>query len=104
MYALNELWSGSITPSERGYREGSHYAELTKQASESEELFYRELSPSGKKAFDQYYNLHLQLSDISERDSFIRGYRLGARMLLDVIGQYDAPMVQVNELLKSGSS
>ena len=101
MYALNELWSGSITPSERGYHKGSEYAQLTQQAAENEELFYRELSPSGKKAFDQYYNLRLQLSNISERDSFIRGYRLGARMLLDVIGQYDAPMVQVNEMLGS---
>lgn len=103
MYALNELWNGSITPSERGYREDSQYAELTRQSSEISALFYRELSPSGQKAYEQYYSLQMQLSDISERDSFIRGFRLGTQLLLDAIGHYDAPMVQVNELTSSSS-
>ena len=36
--------------------------------------------------------------DVSECDTFIRGFRLGARMILDVVGDYDSPMLQVNEM------
>ncbi len=98
MYVLDELWRGEITPSERGYRKDSHYAELARQANETAGIFYQELSEVGKKAYDAHSTQESKLADISECDSFIRGFRLGARMILDVVGDYDSPMVQVNEM------
>ena len=50
MYVLDELWRGEITPSERGYRKDSPYAALVRQANETADIFYKELSPVGKKA------------------------------------------------------
>ena len=52
MYVLEDLWKGKITPSERGYRKDSPYAELVRQANETADIFYKELSPVGKKAYD----------------------------------------------------
>ena len=98
MYVLDELWRGEITPSERGYRKDSPYAALVRQANETADIFYKELSPVGKKAYDEHSTQESKLADISECDSFIRGFRLGARMILDVVGDYDSPMVQVNEM------
>ena len=98
MYALEDLWQGKITPSERGYRNGSQYEELMREAIETCDIFYKELSPVGKKAYDEHSTQESKLADISECDSFIRGFRLGARMILDVVGDYDSPMVQVNEM------
>ena len=98
MYVLEELWRGEITPSERGYRKDSPYAELVKQANKTAYIFYQELSEVGKKAYDAHSTQESQLADISECDSFIRGFRLGARMILDVVGDYDSPMLQFNEM------
>ena len=45
--------------------------------------------------------MHAGLKDAPKsicKDRDIRGFRLGARMILDVVGEYDSPMVQVNEL------
>ena len=98
MYVLEDLWKGKITPSDRGYRKDSPYAELVRQANETADIFYKELSPVGKKAYDAHSTQESKLADISECDSFIRGFRLGAGMILDVVGSYDSPMLQVNEM------
>ena len=98
MYALEDLWRGNITPSERGYRKDSLFAEMVRQANETADIFYKELSAVGKKAYDEHSTQESKLADISECDSFIRGFRLGARMILDVVGDYDSLMLQINEM------
>ena len=98
MYVLDALWRGEITPSDRGYRKGSPYAQMVRQTNESEDAFYKELSAVGKKTYETYCDQQGQLDDVKDCDSFIRGFRLGARMILDVVGDYDSPMLQINEM------
>ena len=38
MYALEDLWRGNITPSERGYRKDSPFAEMVRQANETADI------------------------------------------------------------------
>ena len=98
MYVLKDLWEGNIPPADRGYRKGSPYARLVHQANESEDEFYNHLSDAGKKAYQVYCDQQAHVEDVKDCDTFIRGFRLGARMILDVVGEYDSPMVQINEL------
>ena len=98
MYALEDLWRGKITPSERGYRNGSQYAELMKQANEASDIFYKELSPVGKRAYDALCTAENKMADLAEFDSFSRGFRLGMGLLLDAIGENGLPMVQRHEM------
>ena len=88
MYILEELWNGDITPSERVIRTGSQYAQLQKQMVAAEEDFRKELSPEGKAAYDTFCRKQAELSEISECDCFIRGVRIGARLLLDIVADY----------------
>ena len=88
MYILEELWNGNITPSERVIRTGSQYAQLQKQLVAAEENFRKELSPEGKAAYDTFCRKQAELSEISECDCFIRGVRIGARLLLDIVADY----------------
>lgn len=88
MYILEELWNGDITPSERMIRTGSQYAQLQKQLVAAEEDFRKELSPEGKAAYDTFCRKQAELSEISECDCFIRGVRIGARLLLDIVADY----------------
>lgn len=98
MYVLEDLWRGNITPAERGYPENGPFAELVQCSSESEKGFYKELSATGKKAYEAHCDLQGQLDDLRDCDTFIRGFRLGARMILDAAGHYESPMLQVNEM------
>ena len=88
MYILEDLWNGDITPSERVIRTGSQYAQLQKQLVAAEEDFRKELSPEGKAAYDAFCRKQAELSEISECDCFIRGVRIGARLLLDIVADY----------------
>lgn len=44
-----------------------------------------ELSEDGKSHFEAYDDLSLQILSICEEDSFIEGFRLGAKIILDVL-------------------
>lgn len=88
MYILEDLWNGDIAPSERLIRTGSQYAQLQKQLVAAEEDFRKELSPEGKAAYDTFCRKQAELSEISECDCFIRGVRVGARLLLDIVADY----------------
>ena len=88
MYILEDLWNGDITPSERVIRTGSQYAQLQKQLVAAEEDFRKELSPEGKAAYDTFCRKQAELSEIAECDCFIRGVRVGARLLLDIVADY----------------
>ena len=88
MYILNDLWYGNITPNERYIRSHSEYQQISHQFTEELDLFIKDLSPEKRKQCDELERLQLKLISISEEDTFIVGFRLGARMILDIIGDY----------------
>lgn len=45
--------------------------------------------------FDRFCQSEVQLSVIVEQDAFIRGVRIGAQFILDVIGTYDSQLPQM---------
>lgn len=104
MYILDNLWNCKIRPSERTFREGSRYADLMHRSSALEDAFYSELSSAGKKLYRENYEIQMQMLDISEQDAFIKGVLFGARFMLDVIGEYDSPLPQVNGLVAQESA
>lgn len=95
MFMIDDLWNGRFTPSERTIRKGSHYQKVSVQGTEYLEVFHKELSPEGKKAFDDYYSSQMELWGLSEQDAFTQGIRFGVRLMLDVVGEYrsDLPMM-----------
>ena len=99
MFVLEDIWYGNVTPSDRRIREGSHYQKTSHQAAEYLQTFRNELSPEGKKVFDDYYRTQMELGEISEKDAYFRGIRLGVQIVLDVIGNYrsDLPLVAEDE-------
>jgi len=88
VYVLNDLWRGNISPCERYVCSDSKYQEVFQQFCKESDLFAKDLSPEKQKRFEEIQELQLKLIDISETDTFIVGFRLGARMILDVVGEY----------------
>ena len=97
MYVLRELWRGEISPTDRRVRQGSEYqqraAEVRKQMADLAAL----LSPEVKEHMEDINNQKHSMAMLAEEDVFIYGFRLGARMMLDVIGDYEGQFCSPTE-------
>lgn len=88
MYVLKDLWQGNISPCERYICSDSEYQKVFHRFCNEIDMFTKDLSTEKQKHFEEIQELQLRLIDISETDTFIVGFRLGARMILDVVGDY----------------
>ena len=95
MFILEELWQGNITPNVRQMQDGGAYQKAMSKITELSDAFAKELSEDGKQAFKDYENLQMELFDISDTDAFIRGVRIGVKLMLDVLLPYDSPLPQI---------
>ena len=97
MYVLHELWRGNISPSERYVRSDSEYKMVSKEMVELIDDFIKQLSPEAKKQWDSIEQLRHDMTLLSEEDTFIYGFQLGARMLLDVVQSYKRQFYTMEE-------
>ena len=97
MFILDELWRDGIDPTTRFVRKGTRYAKLSKQLSQADDKFLEELSADGKNAYATYCETQGEMNDIAECDSFIKGFRLGAKLILDVVSPYQSQLPTATE-------
>ncbi len=93
MYVLKELYRGNITPTERPVRPGSDYKKASAEICEQIGRFLETLSPEGKKQWETISDLQNDMAFWGEEDAFIYGFRLGARMMMDVVGEYQGLLI-----------
>ncbi len=102
MHVLEDLWQSRITPCERAVLAGSPYEKISSASTEQYEKIRKELPSEGRKALEDYYNLELELAEISSQDAFVRGVRFGAGFILDVIGEYHSQLPQIQDECQAG--
>ena len=88
---IKELYYGNIDPQARGFRNGSYLKKQITILSESEALLTDKLTGDEKKAFLSFVNTSNSILAQSELDSFIVGFRFGARLILDTFINNDTP-------------
>ena len=89
MKILEELWYGRINPSQRTQPDDKSASELTKQIVEKEDELTTLLSEKAKEILDQMRDKQLDLSTSNEREAFISGFRLGSRIMLEIMDGSD---------------
>ncbi len=94
MYVLDSLWAGRVSPCARAYECGSRYEALFREACKSERRLWEMLSAEGKKAYESCREKQMEVDRLSDYDAFLRGFRLGAGIILDIISDRDYPMIQ----------
>ena len=97
MFVLHELWRGNVMLSERQIRKNSEYATLLQENTELEHIFCETLTAEQKKAYNDIYGGQVRMMSISEEEAFIQGFRIGSRMLLDVIEDYKGQFRMIGE-------
>ena len=88
---LVELYFGNLDPQARGYRKGSHNLKVSKSINELEEKLTERLSGEDKALFLDFCNAYSELLGDAEVDTFVVGFRLGAKMIFDTFCSDDAP-------------
>ena len=97
MNILEELWYGRINPSQRMQPDDKSASELTEQIVKKEDELAPLLSDEANEILEQMREKQLDLSTSNERKAFMSGFRLGARMMLEVMGWTKIPKIAEQE-------
>ena len=85
MNILEELYYGNIVPNEKCAKFDDEVKELLKLLNRNEEKLAATLTELQKETFEKYKDCNREISEISEREIFLNGFRLGARIIIDVV-------------------
>ena len=88
---ITELYYGNIDPQARGFKKDSYLQKQMSILSKSEAELTDKLDGEVKKAFLSFANASSAILGESELDSFIVGFRLGARIIYDTFVSDDTP-------------
>ena len=90
-YFIKELYYGNIDPQARGFKNASYLKKQMNILSESEATLTDRLTGEEKKAFLSFVNASDIILGASELDSFLVGFRLGARFAYDTFVDNNSP-------------
>ena len=85
MSAIQDLYYGRISPYEMSISTAPEYQKLKALADKNEDLLRETLFDEQKELLDKLTECITDISSISERDMFIAGFRLGAKLMIDVM-------------------
>ncbi len=90
---IEELYFGNIDPQARGYKKGDRIIKVSDDMNELEEKLTGRLNAEEKKMFLEFCNKnkYAELMGTSDLDSFIVGFRLGAKLIYDTFCSDEAP-------------
>ena len=81
---LTELFYGNISPIGKTFEKDSKYAAFSAIAAENENLLSAFLKGDEEDhLFSQLMNVQSEILEFTERERFLEGFRLGAKIILD---------------------
>lgn len=84
MHILEDLWGGKVNLHEKGFP-SEQYARAMQRLTSCGENLLGVLDDEKRKMFEEYVDDQLEVSIIADCASFIDGFRLGAKIMLDVL-------------------
>lgn len=85
MSILEALWRGKLAPGNQRVEEGSDFDKLQRELQSDEEKFRDSLTPDMQAAYDALCEKQSFLSNLSEQENFILGFRLACLLVLEVV-------------------
>ena len=85
MNTIQDLYYGRISPYEMSISTAPEYQKLKALADQHEDLLRETLSYEQKELLEKLIETVTDISSISERDMFIAGFRLGMKLMIDVM-------------------
>ena len=94
---LEDLYYGNLSPCQRAVRPDSNIQALMQKQSDLETKLSESLTEEQRETFEQYLSVSAKLLDANCLDSFIAGFRLGARFTHEIFIGTDAPFADLAE-------
>ena len=85
MNTIQDLYYGRISPYEMSISTTPEYQKLKALADKNEDLLRETLADEQKELLEKLIESITDISSISERDMFIAGFRLGMKLMIDVM-------------------
>ena len=85
MNTIQDLYYGRISPYEMNISATPEYQKLKALADRNEDLLRESLSDEQRELLEKLIETVTDISSISERDMFIAGFRLGMKLMMDVM-------------------
>ena len=85
MLFLEDFWNGNISPGEGRYHAKKEYKEAWRLVESMEDQLKERLSSEDWEVFTQYQEAEAKAGDIEDADIFIEGFRMGVKIILDVL-------------------
>lgn len=85
MDILEDLYYGNLLPQEKVSKLDDEMKELIGLLNRNEEKLTATLSDEQKETFEKYKDCNREISEICERNAFLNGFRLGARIIIEVV-------------------
>lgn len=88
---IEELYYGNIDPQARGFTKNSSIKKAYDKITELEKQLNEKLDNEEQEMFKSFININSEITAESGLDSFILGFRLGARFVYDTFLNDEAP-------------
>ena len=85
MRILEEFWYGNIEPTEYDTSASKEYKEVLHLITRNEEKLQAAMTDEQKELFSRYTDAVREVSDLAECLLFQNSFKLGARMMLEVM-------------------
>lgn len=85
MDILEDLYYGNLFPHEKCAKLNDETKELLGLLNRNEEKLTANLSNEQKETFEKYKDCNQEISEICERNAFLNGFRLGAKIIIEVV-------------------
>ena len=85
MQVLEDLYMGDIHPSERGFKRDSQYARALNETVKAGDDFIDTLTEKQKEQFEAYMTAQREVNVLTDCETFIYAFRLGAKIMIDVL-------------------
>ena len=89
---IEELFYGNIAPHGKEMNRDKHFQQARKTLSDNESILSHRLTGEEKQLFDEYVRAYSSAYSQNEADAFIRGFKIGARIIFDTFDNVDELM------------
>lgn len=85
MLFLEDFWKGNAAPGEQRYRPNSQYAKAFQTMERCDQYMKDHLDAEALKVFEEFTQAEMDANALSDCDNFIEGFRMGAKVMMDIL-------------------
>ena len=93
MRMIEELFDGNIHPCERPVKDGSQLQKLASLVMKNNDALLAILDETQRARFERYKDIQNELAAQLEREAFIEGFCIGARLCFEVMERTEIPSI-----------